>query len=94
MAEELWREVLREADSVHRQPWPDFDVSALVAEFVELPVQVNGKVRDRLTIAVGASEADVTAAALALPKVAAHLHDKSVRKVVVVPGKLVSVVAS
>ncbi len=94
MAEELWREVLREQGSVHRHAWPEFDASALVSDVVELPVQVNGKVRDRLSIAVGATDEEATAAALALPKVAAHLEGKTVRKVVVVPGKLVSVVAS
>jgi leucyl-tRNA synthetase len=94
MTEELWHEVLGESGSVHRQSWPAFDPSALVSEEVELPVQVNGKVRDRLTVAVDAAESDVVTAALALPNVAAHLEGKTLRKVVVVPGKLVSVVAS
>jgi leucyl-tRNA synthetase len=94
MAEELWQVVLGESGSVHGQQWPDFDPSALVADVVELPVQVNGKVRDRLVISVGASEDEVVAAALALSKVTAHLEGKTVRKVVVVPGKLVSVVAN
>jgi leucyl-tRNA synthetase len=93
MAEELWGAVLGESGSVHHQPWPSFDASALVADEVELPVQVNGKVRDRLTTAIDAAEADIIAAALALPNVVLHLEGKTVRKVVVVPGKLVSVVA-
>ena len=64
-----------------------------MADEVELPVQVNGKVRDRLTVAVDAAHDDIIAAALALPNVVLHLEGKTVRKVVVVPGKLVSVVA-
>jgi len=93
MAEELWGVVLGESGSVHREPWPEFDASALVADEVELPVQVNGKVRDRLTVAIDAAQDDIIAAALALPNVVLHLEGKTVRKVVVVPGKLVSVVA-
>ncbi len=93
MAEELWRGVLREAGSVHRHAWPEFDPAALVADRIELPVQVNGKVRDRVTVAADATEDEIVAAALALPNVAAHTAGKTVRKVVVVPGKLVSVVA-
>jgi leucyl-tRNA synthetase len=93
MAEELWGVVLGESGSVHREPWPEFDVSALVADDVELPVQVNGKVRDRITVAIDATEEDIVTAALALPNVRLHLEGKTVRKVVVVSGKLVSVVA-
>jgi leucyl-tRNA synthetase len=93
MAEELWRGVLREAGSVHRHAWPEFDPTALVADRIELPVQVNGKVRDRVIVAADAADDEIVAAALALPNVVAHTAGKTVRKVVVVPGKLVSVVA-
>jgi len=55
-------------------------------------VQVNGKVRDRVTVAADAPQDAIIAAALALPNVVAHTEGKTVRKVVVVPGKLVSVV--
>lgn len=92
MAEELWHEALGGTGSVHRQPWPSFDESALTVEEVQMPVQVNGKVRDRVTVAVDAAEPDIVAAALACPNVAVHVEGKTVRKVVVVPGKLVSVV--
>ena len=93
MAEELWRGVLGKKDSVHRQSWPVFDPSALVAHEIELPVQVNGKVRDRVTVAADASQESIVSAALALPNVLAHTAGKTVKKVVVVPGKLVSIVA-
>jgi leucyl-tRNA synthetase len=94
MGEELWQVVLGNAGTVHRQAWPAFDPSAVVADTIELAVQVNGKVRDRLTVSAGASDEDVTSAALALPNVVAHTDGLTVRKVVVVAGKLVSVVAS
>jgi leucyl-tRNA synthetase len=92
MAEELWRTVLGEDGSVHRQSWPRFDPLALVSDEIELPVQVNGKVRDRVVVAADASEEVVVAAALALPNVVAHTTGKTVKKVVVVPGRLVSIV--
>jgi leucyl-tRNA synthetase len=92
MAEELWTSVLGHEGSVHRAGWPTFDAAALVADEIELPVQVNGKVRDRVTVAADAPEDEIVAAALALPNVIVHTEGKTVRKVVVVPGKLVSVV--
>jgi leucyl-tRNA synthetase len=92
MCEELWSAVLDEAGSVHRSAWPTYDASALVSDEIELPVQVNGKVRDRVTVAADASQDAIISAALALPNVLAHTEGKTVRKVVVVPGKLVSVV--
>jgi leucyl-tRNA synthetase len=92
MTEELWTGVLGNEGSVHRQTWPQFDASALVADEVELPVQVNGKVRDRVVVAADASQDEIIAAALALPNVLTYTADKTVKKVVIVPGKLVSVV--
>lgn len=94
MAEELWREVLGHEESVHRVSWPTWDSDAAAAEKVEVAVQVNGKVRARLVVDANASEDVVREAALALPKVAEHIAGKSVRKVVFVPGKLVSIVAN
>jgi leucyl-tRNA synthetase len=92
MCEELWAGPLGESGSVHRQAWPQFDPSALVADEIEYPVQVNGRVRDRVVVVADAPEAEIVAAALALPNVLAHTEGKTVRKVVVVPGRLVSVV--
>jgi leucyl-tRNA synthetase len=93
MAEELWREVLRREGSVHRQEWPAYDPTLAAADEVEIVVQVNGKVRGRVVVPADADEATVREAALALPKVQEHLAGLTVRKVVVVQGKLVSVVA-
>ena len=75
-------------------PWPAWDPAALVTSEVELVVQVNGKLRDRVTVAADASQAAQEAAALASPKVREHTEGKTVRKVIVVPGKLVNVVAN
>jgi leucyl-tRNA synthetase len=93
MAEELWQVVLGHEGSVHSQVWPTFDADAAAVDVVELAVQVNGKVRDRIVVAVDAADDDVKAAALASDKVATHLEGLDVKKVVVVPGKLVSIVA-
>ncbi len=93
MAEELWREVLGKTGSVHREPWPAFDPALAAADEVEIAVQVNGKVRGKLTIAADAGEDAMREAALGLERVQEHLAGLAVRKVVVVPGKLVSIVA-
>ena len=94
LAEELWQMVLGEERSVHAEAWPVFDPEAAVADEIEIAVQVNGKVRDRVVVAADAGEDAVREAALALPKVASQIEGKTIRKVVVVPGKLVSVVVS
>jgi len=87
----LWN-VLGHDGAVIDQPWPQPDPSALVADTREIVVQVNGKVRGRVTVAAAASEADVRAAALADGNVRRFVADQPVRKVIVVPGKLVNVV--
>jgi leucyl-tRNA synthetase len=94
MCEELWGAALGRSGSVHRQSWPEYDPAAVVSDQVELAVQVNGKVRDRLVVAADAPDDAVIAAALDLPNVKAHTAGLTVRKTVVVKGKLVSVVAS
>ena len=93
MAEELWREVLGHAGSVHREAWVTFDEALAAADEVEIVVQVNGKVRGKVVVAADADEATVREAALNVPRVAEQIEGLTVRKVVVVPGKLVSVVA-
>lgn len=74
--------------------WPAYDESALVTDELELVVQVNGKLRDKITVATDADAATVEAAALAAPKVKEQLDGKTVRKVIVVPGRLVNIVAN
>jgi leucyl-tRNA synthetase len=90
VCEELWRNILGEERSVHLEPWPEFDPKQAVADTVELAVQVNGKVRARVTVATDATEDAVREAALAA--VASLTDDRPVKKLVIVPGKLVSVV--
>ena len=92
MAEELWRTVLGHEGSVHRVEWPAYDAAAAAADVVEMAVQVNGKVRGKISVEVSLGEEDVIAAALT--EVASWVEGKDVKKVVVVPGKLVSVVVA
>jgi len=73
--------------------FPVADPALLVAETVEVPVQVNGKVRSRVVVAADANQADLEAAAMADPKVVAALAGATPRKVIVVPGRLVNIVA-
>ncbi|MEV6827532.1 leucine--tRNA ligase [Amycolatopsis sp. NPDC051102] len=91
LAEELWHR-LGHADSLVQGPFPVVDEKYLVEDSVEYPIQVNGKVRSRVTVAASASQDEVQAAALADEKVAAMVGDGSPRKVIVVPGRLVNIV--
>jgi leucyl-tRNA synthetase len=91
MAEELWA-LLDHPDGVVAAGWPEFDPEAAKADVIEVPVQVNGKVRGRVTVAASATEDEIQAAALADPQVQAHTAGKTVVKVIVAKGKLVSVV--
>lgn len=75
------------------QAWPQYDPALLVEDEVEIPIQVNGKVRDRLVVSKDADKAALEAAALASAKVQEFTQGKSIKKVVVVPGKLVNIVA-
>lgn len=90
-AEELW-ERLGESYSVHRQRWPQFDPTLAQAELTTLIVQVDGKVRDRVEVPAGISEREVRDLALHNAKVVKFINGKSVRDVIVVPGRLVNVV--
>ncbi|MEV6440705.1 leucine--tRNA ligase [Amycolatopsis sp. NPDC051716] len=91
LAEELWRR-LGHVDSLVQGPFPVVDEKYLVEDSVEYPIQVNGKVRSRVTVPASASSDEVQAAALADEKVAAMVGDGSPRKVIVVPGRLVNIV--
>jgi leucyl-tRNA synthetase len=87
----LWR-VLGHARAVVDERWPAADETALAVESVEIVVQVNGKVRGRISVPMAAPEDVVKAAALAEDNVSRHVAGKPVRRVIVVPGKLVNVV--
>ena len=87
----LWSELGREG-AVVDQPWPQFDAAALVQDEVELVVQVQGKLRGRIRVARDAPEEQIRAAALEEENVARFIADRPVRKLIVVPGRLVNIV--
>jgi len=90
--EHLWRELCGEDIILAR--WPLVDSAALSRDELEIVVQVNGKVRAKLSVAVDADKETLEAAALAEENVIRFIEEKTVRKVIVVPGKLVNVVAN
>ncbi len=90
-AEECW-ERLGHTTSVFQARWPQWDERLVVADEIELPVQVSGKTRSRVRVARGADEATVTAAAMADPVVQRFVTDKPVRKVVFVADRLINIV--
>ncbi len=92
IAEELWSKLGHEP-SLADAPWPDHDESMLVKDQIELPVQIRGKVRAKLMIAADADAKLTEQLVLADPKVQAALGGMTVRKVIVVPGKIVNIVA-
>ena len=93
LAEELWQRFGHE-QTLSFESWPAFDPSALVDNEVEIVVQVMGKKRGAITVARDASKEDILAAAKAEPNVAKHLDGKTIRKEIVVPGRLVNFVAN
>jgi len=96
LAEELFAKL--EAGSPTRPPtlayvpWPKYDPALLVENTVEIPVQVNGKLRDKIIVAAGAPQAEIEAAALASEKAKPFIEGKTVKKIIVVPGRLVNIV--
>jgi len=91
IGEELWR-ILGHDETVAYEPWPRYDPALLKDEQVEIPVQVNGKLRGRVMVPAEADAALIERTARQDPKIVAALGGKTVRKVVVVPGKLVNFV--
>lgn len=93
ITEELWRGAIDANSSVHEQNWPECDEEALKVDNVEIVLQVNGKVRGRLTVPAEATKEDLEKIAMADANVQAHIGDATVRKVICVPGRLVNIVA-
>jgi leucyl-tRNA synthetase len=91
MAEEMW-EMLGHADGLAAAEWPTFDAEVAKADAIVVPVQINGKVRARVTAPSNASEDQLRDLALADAGVKSHTAGKTIRKVVVAKGPLVSVV--
>ena len=92
VSEEIWRR-LGHSETVTYVPFPVADKALIDSETIEIPVQVNGKVRTKLVVAKETSEADLGAMALADEKVAAILGGKEPKKLIVVPGRMVNIVA-
>jgi leucyl-tRNA synthetase len=98
LSSELWEKLGAKFRSgqgdITEQSWPDYDEQLLVEDEIEIVVQVNGKVRDRMKMSILATEDEMKAAALANPKIRKLVAEKTIRKVVVIPKKLVSIAAS
>jgi leucyl-tRNA synthetase len=96
ISEELWSRRLTAAGgewrSIHAESWPKFDSELVAVDRIELPVQVNGKLRDLVPVATGLSQAEIESLVMARPKVRANLEGKTVVKVIHVPGRLVNIV--
>lgn len=93
ITEELW-EMLGHEGTISYSEWPTYDESKLVDDEIEIVVQVNGKVRDRIVVPVDMDKEKLEKQALALEKVQAQIEGKEIRKVIVVPKKLVNIVAN
>ena len=93
LAQELWSK-LGHSESLAYEPWPQHDESLITQDRIELPVQIGGKLRGKVTVDANADAKQIEQATLADEKIKAALAGKTVRKVVVVPGKIVNIVAS
>jgi leucyl-tRNA synthetase len=93
LGEEAW-ERLGSKKSLALEAWPAFDPALVKDDTREIGVQVNGKVRGVVAIAVNADEATAQAAALKDPKVAAHVEGKTVKKFIYVPGKIINLIVA
>jgi len=92
ICEELWQK-LGGKESIFSQPWPEYDEEAIKAEVMQIALQVNGKVRAVISIRADISKEELEKTALANPRIKAHTEGKKIKRVIVVPGKLVNVVA-
>ena len=92
ITEELWQKIKPDSGSIHQQAWPEYDESLIVEEMVTMVVQINGKVRDRIEMTAGINKEEAQKAALEAPKVQSYLEGMQIRKVIVVPERLVNIV--
>jgi leucyl-tRNA synthetase len=97
LTSELWEKISArfgdERSDVAEQKWPEYDAAMLIEDQVDIVVQINGKLRDKLRVAIDANEEELKSAALNLPKIQQHLAGTEVRKIVIVPNKIVNIVA-
>lgn len=92
MAEEVWQNLMGRDGSVHQQAWPTFDEAMTVDMEVEVVVQVNGRIRDRITIAADEDEVVVRETAVSTPTIQRIINGQPIRKIIVVRNKLVNIV--
>ncbi len=92
LAEELHAKLTGDSTMLYHQPWPEFDAEALIENEIELVVQVNGKLRDRIRLAPDATEEVALQTALASAKIQEHTNGKTMRKVIYVQGRLLNLV--
>jgi leucyl-tRNA synthetase len=92
LAQELWSEYLKEERSLLRAAWPKYDPALAKEDEIEIPVQINGKLRARIVVSADATEDTVREHALAEEKIKTLMAGKQVVKVIIVPLKLVNVV--
>jgi leucyl-tRNA synthetase len=91
LSEELWQ-LLGHAGTLARETWPTYDEALMREDSIEVPIQVNGKLRSRIEVPAGSDRAAIEAAARANPRVIEMLEGKSIVKVIVVPGRMVNFV--
>ncbi len=96
LTEELWETLAQKFGGttglLAAQTWPGYDAKYLIEDEIEMPVQINGKLRDKLTVKKDATGEEIQAQALASAKVQEHMDGKPMKKIIVVPGKLVNIV--
>jgi leucyl-tRNA synthetase len=93
ITEEIWQNLLgHSGESVHQSSWPDYDEAMTIAREVTMMIQINGKVRDQMTVAADIGDDELETAVLAREKVQSYVDGQSVKKVIIVPGRLVNVV--
>ena len=93
LAEELAHKLNTQYATLSYAPWPKYDPALLVEDTIEMPIQINGKLRDKITVPSGATPAEIEAIALASEKLKSFLEGKPVKKVIIVPKRLVNIVA-
>jgi leucyl-tRNA synthetase len=91
LAEDLWQ-LLGHPQTLAYEAWPEYDETLLREDSIEVPIQVNGKLRSKIEVPAGSDRAAIEAAARANPRVTEMLEGKSIVKVIVVPGRLVNFV--
>jgi leucyl-tRNA synthetase len=94
LGEELWQRVTKSDKGISYEPWPTYDEDKLVSDEIEVVFQVNGKVRGKANASRSISKGELEELALANENIQQHIEGLTVRKVIVVPGKLVNIVAN